>query len=284
MLSPADLPRISIVTPCYNTGEYLEETICSVLGQRYPNLEYIIIDGGSSDDSVDIIRRYADQLHYWCSEPDRGMYDAIQKGFDHSTGDILGWINADDMLLTGCLASVAAAFAATPDCKWVQGLNSLADETGRVFGVRLPQFVSQLQYLNRECFDRHNQLVDFGTLQQESTFWRRELWERVNGLQDNRFELAGDFFLWMKFFRTEQLYISPNLHGAFRIRPGQQSIAQRDDYVSEMHEILNHELALLDRRSRTRLWMYSWCRRLPLLRLLPRLRHLHRSATQHRRI
>src|SRR6185436_13398869 len=89
-------PKISIVTPSYNQGTYLEETILSVLNQKYPNLEYIIIDGGSTDNSIEIIKKYEKQLAFWCSEKDKGMYDAIQKGFSKSAGEIMGWLNSDD--------------------------------------------------------------------------------------------------------------------------------------------------------------------------------------------
>ena len=94
-------PKISIVTPNYNGVKYLEQTIVSVLNQNYPNLEYIIIDGGSTDGSVEIIKKYESKLSYWVSEPDMGLYHAIQKGFEKSTGEIMAWINSDDMYVKG---------------------------------------------------------------------------------------------------------------------------------------------------------------------------------------
>ena len=100
------LPKISTVTPSFNQGKFLEKTILSVLEQGYPNLEYIIIDGGSSDESVDIIKKYADRLNYWVSEADRGQSHAINKGFERATGEIFGWLNSDDWYHPGALQAV----------------------------------------------------------------------------------------------------------------------------------------------------------------------------------
>src|SRR3990172_5374162 len=109
--SRRQLPRISLVTPSFNQAAYLEETIASVLAQGYANLDFIVIDGGSNDGSVDIIRRHERWLSYWVSEPDRGQSHAINKGWRHSTGELWTWLNSDDVLTPGTLAAVAAAFS-----------------------------------------------------------------------------------------------------------------------------------------------------------------------------
>ena len=117
-------PRISIVTPSFNQGKYIEQTIQSVLSQNYPNLEYIIIDGGSTDGTVEIIKKYEQQLTYWISEPDKGQTDAINKGFAKCTGEIFNWINSDDYYSPNSLHIVAEVFSENPTAKVVCGLEN----------------------------------------------------------------------------------------------------------------------------------------------------------------
>jgi glycosyltransferase involved in cell wall biosynthesis len=116
-----DLPKITIVTPSYNQAEFIEETIRSVLDQDYPNLEYIIMDGGSTDGSVEIIKRYENRLAHWESHSDDGQADAVHRGFERSTGEILGYLNSDDLLLPGSLENVGRFFFANPKEEWVAG-------------------------------------------------------------------------------------------------------------------------------------------------------------------
>ena len=127
-------PRISIVTPSYNQGQFIEETIRSVLLQGYPNLEYIIIDGGSTDNSVEIIKKYSPWLTYWVSERDRGQSHAINKGFEHASGDILGWLNSDDMLAMGSLRRVAEISVET-GCDVLSGACAMIDENAALSSV-----------------------------------------------------------------------------------------------------------------------------------------------------
>ncbi|RYE40071.1 MAG: glycosyltransferase, partial [Sphingobacteriales bacterium] len=114
-MKSVNVPKISVITPSFNQGEYLEDTILSVIGQNYPNLEYIIIDGGSADNSVSIIKKYETHLSYWISEKDKGQSHAINKGFGLATGDILCWLNSDDLLLPSTLSYIASLADVLPD-------------------------------------------------------------------------------------------------------------------------------------------------------------------------
>ena len=125
------LPRITVVTPSFNQGRFLEETIQSVLYQDYPNLEYIVMDGGSTDGSADIIRRYSDQLAYWVSRPDRGQTDALIQGFGRASGDVLCWLCADDVWEPGTLWEVGRIFASQPETRAVYGDATFVDIEGR---------------------------------------------------------------------------------------------------------------------------------------------------------
>jgi glycosyltransferase involved in cell wall biosynthesis len=162
-----DWPKISIVTPSYNQAAFLEQTIRSVLEQNYPNLEYIIIDGGSTDGSVDIIRKYIDKLAYWVSEKDEGHADALNKGFRRATGEIAAFLNSDDLYCPGVLKDIAETFMADKDVDFVFGNRITVDENGRTL---------------RD--DRHTRfsfaaLVLYGMIvSQPATFWKRELFEK----------------------------------------------------------------------------------------------------------
>jgi glycosyltransferase involved in cell wall biosynthesis len=123
-------PKISIITPSYNQGLYLEKTIRSVLDQGYPNLEYIILDAGSTDNSVEIIRKYSSSLTHWESKPDKGQADAIYRGFEMATGDVIAWINSDDYFLDNALLTVGKYFADNPDTKWLIGNGIIINEPG----------------------------------------------------------------------------------------------------------------------------------------------------------
>ena len=174
-------PKLSIITPSFNQGEFLEATIQSVLNQKYPNLEYIIIDGGSTDESAQIIKKYESHLTYWVSEKDKGQTDAINKGILKSTGDILGWINSDDIYMPGAFNHVIRAFQTHSDCSVVHGDRILIDRHSNVVGwTFLPPF-NPMQYGFNVC--------------SETAFWKRNAMDKVGILKTNlRFAMDLEFF------------------------------------------------------------------------------------------
>lgn len=226
------VPRISIVTPCLNAADYIDAALHSVLNQGYPSLEYVVIDGGSTDGTVDILRRHEAQLTSWVSEPDRGHGHALNKGFAGSTGEIMGWLNADDILHPGSLDLLAHLFGAFPDVDWLTGQPSHVDARGRPVAAYPPRRWSRLGFLTG----------DHRWIQQESTFWRRSLWERAGGHLSEDYSLACDLELWMRFFRHARLQSTWGLLGAFRFRPDQRTRAQMEEYEAQTQQILRHEL------------------------------------------
>ncbi|MFV0468532.1 MAG: glycosyltransferase family 2 protein [Dysgonomonas sp.] len=221
-------PKISIVTPVYNSVDFLEETILSVISQNYPNLEYIIIDGGSTDGSLDIIRKYEDKLSYWISEPDNGMYDAIQKGFDRATGDIMTWLNSDDMHLPKSLWNVAQIFCDIPNIEWIMGIP-----------IRYNQDGLCVEVIDKDCclWSRLRFVVgDNKYIQQESCFWKRDLWNKAGKHINSTYKLAGDFELWTRFFEYSKLYTINTALSGFRVHENQLS-KSIDEYHKEMDNI-----------------------------------------------
>lgn len=231
-------PKISIVTTNFNGGEYLERTIKSVISQNYPALEYIIIDGKSTDNSVQIIKKYESHIYYWVSESDSGMYEALQKGFEKSTGSIMAWINSDDLYHPNAFFRIAEFFIEFPKIKWLTGVPTAIDEQDNVMIPVFPEYPawSKIRYYS----------MDFKWIQQESTFWKRELWDKAGGTLNTSLKFAGDLDLWLRFFKYEKLYVAPILTGGFRLRKeGQKSIENMDKYLLEAKRCIRKERSFL---------------------------------------
>jgi glycosyltransferase involved in cell wall biosynthesis len=185
-------PLISVVTPSFNQAAFIEDTLRSVLAQDYPNTEYMVIDGGSTDGSVAIIRRYASRISYWVSEMDRGQAHAINKGFERARGDILAWLNSDDTYLPGALSSVAACFAERPDVDLVYGDYVYIDPEGRTL-------------LRRRLFDSmsYETLLYHDYLGQPAVFFRRSLLDKV-GPVDEQLYYHMDWELFLRMWKVCQ--------------------------------------------------------------------------------
>lgn len=226
--------RISLVTASYNMERYIEETLASVTGQHNANLEYILIDGASTDGTMSIVSRYRDSIDIVQSEPDEGQYHAINKGFSLSTGDIMAWINADDVLMPWTLSVVHEIFESYPEIDWITGLPSFLNEKGQ-----LVQTQSSLPVYPRKFIANGWYQEKLGAyLQQESMFWRRSLWNQAGGGLDLKYGLAADFELWTRFAKFADLVPVGVPLAAFRERPGEQRSSHgAEGYAAEVAEI-----------------------------------------------
>lgn len=212
-------PKVSIVTPSFNQAQFLESTLVSIDSQTYRNVEHIVIDGGSTDGSVDILRRHAAQLAYWVSEPDDGQTDALIKGFSRATGDILCWLNSDDVLEPWTISEVVEFFERHPKAQAVYGDSLWTDKSG-----------APLKPKKEHAFHRFIWMYDHNFIPQPSTFWRRELYEAVGGL-DPTFDLAMDADLWIRFSDVTKIHHVRRQWSRMRFYPEQknQRLRQKSD-------------------------------------------------------
>jgi glycosyltransferase involved in cell wall biosynthesis len=230
---------LSIVTPSFNQGQFLDEAIRSVLSQGYDRLEYLVMDGGSTDDSPAILRRYGNQLAYWCSESDGGQYDALNKGFALTTGEVMGWLNSDDKHTPWALSVIAEIFEAFPQIEWLTTRFPLRwDARGRAVRCSHRTGFSRGAFLAGENLPTGSWYAP-GWLQQESTFWRRSLWERAGGRIDTRWQIAADFALWLRFFQHAELYAVDTPLAGFRQHGDQKTTHQKEFYRREATQILH---------------------------------------------
>ena len=206
-MSPPEKPlRVSIVTPSFNRIRFLKAAMDSVLDQKYPALEYAVVDGGSTDGSADLIGSYGDRLAWWVSERDGGQYDAINKGFAHTSGEIMAWLNSDDLYLPWAFALVADIFAALPEVEWLAtAFPVIWNEAGQAVYTTYRPGYSSLGFRRGEYLPTLGRYTS-GYIQQETTFWRRSLWDRCGGALDTAYHVAADYDLWMRFSEQAQLY------------------------------------------------------------------------------
>lgn len=230
-------PKISIVTPSYNQGQYLEETILSVIGQNYPNLEYIIIDGGSTDGSIDVIKKYEKYITYWVTERDGGQAEAINKGFSKSTGEIMGWINSDDVYLPGILNYISS-IVDVKQSKLIFGNSIHFNETEDfMWGSNV----------TREAEKYNITLVDY--IIQPSCFWTRNAWESTGKLSEVlHYGFDWDWFIRAKIagvdFKPTSKYLSLyRIHNQHKSGTGGDK--RRRELISILEKYNNQKISML---------------------------------------
>jgi glycosyltransferase involved in cell wall biosynthesis len=218
--------KVSIVTPSFNQSRYLERTILSVLKQDHPDIEYMIVDGGSTDGALEIIQKYADRLAWWVSEPDKGQTDAINKGFARASGEILAWLNSDDTYNPGAISAAVKFLQDNPQVGMVYADTDFIDEQDRRIG-RFPAAQTDLTRLKR----------GYVHIPQQAAFWRADLWRKVGPL-DPSFYFAMDYDLWVRLARiTELRYLPGQVWANFRLHSSGKTIIADDRCWPEMLKV-----------------------------------------------
>lgn len=226
-------PKITVITPSYNQGQYIEDTILSIINQDYPNLEYIIIDGGSTDNTVEIIKKYSDRIQYWVSEKDKGQSNAINKGLHKATGDIINWINSDDQLAPGALAAIARHFTANPGAALVHGRIEYFGETKNYYSVNLPKKDLETRYAAHIC------------MPQPGCFFSRQLIDE-QGYLDESLHFSMDTDLFLRAGLNYPIVQIDEVIARFRLHSASKSVsAFSKNFLSDNKKIFSRVLATL---------------------------------------
>jgi len=249
-------PSITIITPSYNQADFIDRTLRSVLDQDYPALEYIVVDGASTDRSPEIIERYADRLAWWVSEPDDGQTHAINKGLQRATGDIVAYLNSDDLLLPGALQAVANAFAAT-DRSWVAGACRFERADGTLEHVWSPTMPQGRRF---------SWMIQPWSVPQPSSFWSRSLFERYGPFRTDMHYVFDTEFMLRLAYAGEMPELLPTRELAVRVLHDAAKSADTSHFVREARHLDRIFSPRLNRRERvavrlgraaTRMGMYQ---------------------------
>jgi len=247
-----NLPRITVVTPSYNQGQFLEETILSVINQDYPNLEYFIIDGGSTDNSLEIIKKYEDKIDWWVSELDKGQSDAINKGFKRATGELLAWVNSDDVLFPGCLYEVAEVYIKNKKPDLIHANCVYIDEHSKIIKlIRVPRQTRFFMFRG------------VWSAPAPAVFFKGSLLRKV-GYLNTRYHFSMDLDIWIRMMKAggKVCYI-PRYLGAFRWYPNSKSSVlikskiHKYDINPEVEKILTDNLYRIT-KNRRQMWLFIW--------------------------
>jgi len=224
--------KITIVTPSYNSAHYLDKTIQSVIAQDCRALEYVVVDGGSLDESPSVISKYSAYIHWSCSERDDGQYAAINKGFEHSSGEIMGWLNSSDLYLPWTLQVVEEIFTRYPEVEWISALQQTSLTSQESYSARKIHGFSA----NKFAQGFHGSATNANFIQQETCFWRRSLWDKIGGRISSQYRYGGDFWLWSQFFQHAKCTGVDVPLAVFRFHDDQRS--GNEKYLEEVTEIL----------------------------------------------
>ncbi|MFA6473943.1 MAG: glycosyltransferase family 2 protein [Patescibacteria group bacterium] len=228
MLTASHLPKISIVIPSYNQGSFIAATIRSVLDQNYSQLELIVIDGGSTDQTLQVLKEFGNRIQ-WVSEKDAGQSDAINKGLRRATGEIIGYLNSDDLLLPGSLNRVANFFQTHPDNQWVTGLCRIVNEKGVEINKPITMYKNFLLH-----HYRHWTLLVTDYISQMSTFWRADVMQRI-GLYSVSEHLVMDYDYWLRLSVFGPPGIIDDYLSCFRIHSSSKSVNRTKQQFHEMY-------------------------------------------------
>lgn len=218
-------PRVSIVTPSFNQVQFLEQTIQSVLSQGYPNLEYMVVDGGSKDGSVEIIRKYEAQISWWVSEADHGQSEACNKGWNRATGEIIGWLNSDDVLLPGAIDKMVKTFQQNPEMGLIYGDVLSMDADGNVFNI--------MRFDDWGLDD----LMKFNIISQPGVFMRREILEKA-GYLDGEMHFLQDHHLWLKMVQLAPMHYLRETIAAARYHAAAKNVGAGARYGKDAYKIV----------------------------------------------